>query len=60
MQSEVSIVALYEGMPHFTEQLATYERAGFELSGMYPVIIDRPTLRTIEFDAVLVRASAVR
>ena len=60
MQSEVSIVALYEGMPHFTEQLATYERAGFELAGMYPVIIDRPTLRTIEFDAVLVRASAVR
>lgn len=59
MQSEVSIVPLYEGMPHFTEQLATYERAGFELSGMYPVIIDRPTLRTIEFDALLVRAGAV-
>ncbi len=60
MQSEVSMVPLYEGMPHFTEQLMTYERAGFELAGMYPVIIDRPTLRTVEFDAVLVRAGAVR
>lgn len=59
MQSEVSIVPLYEGMPHYTDQLATYERAGFQLSGMYPVIIDRPTARTIEFDALLVRADGV-
>ncbi|UMG94063.1 FkbM family methyltransferase [Nocardioides sp. TF02-7] len=58
MQSEVSMLPLYEGMPHHTEQLATYEAAGFELAGMYPVIVDRPTLRVVEFDALLVRSPA--
>ena len=60
MQSEVSMVPLYEGMPHFTEQLATYERAGFELTGMFPVIRDGRTMRVIEFDAMMVRTAAVR
>lgn len=59
MQSEVSMVPLYEGMPHFTEQLATYERAGFGLTGMFPVIRDGTTMRVIEFDAMMVRAAAV-
>ncbi len=31
LQSELSVVPLYENMPHFLESLATYERAGFEL-----------------------------
>lgn len=59
MQSEVSMVPLYEGMPHFTEQLSTYERAGFELTGMFPVVRDGGTLRVIEFDAMMVRAAAM-
>ncbi len=58
MQSELSVVPLYEGMPHLTEQLSTYEAAGFQLTGMFPVIIDRATMRVIEFDAVMVRAGA--
>jgi hypothetical protein len=37
------------------EQLAVYEAAGFGLTGMFPVIVDRPTKRVIEFDAVFVR-----
>ena len=60
MQSEVSLVPLYEGMPHLTEQLSTYQAAGFELTGMFPVIVDRSTMRVIEFDAVMIRTSAVR
>jgi FkbM family methyltransferase len=60
MQSEVSQVPLYDGMPHLTEQLATYEAAGFGLTGMFPVILDRPTMRVIEFDAIMVRPDAVR
>jgi FkbM family methyltransferase len=59
MQSEVSQVPLYDGMPHMTEQLATYEAAGFGLTGMFPVIMDRPTMRVIEFDAIMVRLDAV-
>lgn len=58
MQSEVSIVPLYEGMPHFTDQLRTYERHGFELTGMFPVVRDQKTLRVIEFDAMMVRTAA--
>ena len=60
MQSEVSMVPLYEGMPHFTEQLATYENAGFGLTGMFPVVRDESTLRVIEFDAMMVRTGARR
>jgi hypothetical protein len=59
MQSEVSQVPLYDGMPHLTEQLATYEAAGFALTGMFPVILDRPTMRVIEFDAIMVRLDAL-
>lgn len=55
MQSEVSILALYDGMPHYTDQLSTYENAGFGIAGLYPVILDQPSGRVIEFDALLVR-----
>ena len=60
MQSEMSLVPLYDGMPHLTEQLTTYEAAGFQVTGMFPVIIDRPTMRVIEFDTVMVRAGALQ
>ncbi len=35
MQSEVSQVPLYQGMPHLTDQLAIYEAAGFGLTGIF-------------------------
>ena len=57
MQSEVSQVPLYDGMPHLTDQLRIYEAAGFGLSGIFPVVVDRETLRVIEFDAVMVRTA---
>lgn len=60
MQSEVSALPIYEGVPRLTEQLTVYESAGFELTGMFPVIMDRPTMRVIEFDAVMIRVSALR
>jgi FkbM family methyltransferase len=59
MQSEMSLVPLYEGMPHLTEQLSTYEAAGFRVTGMFPVVFDRETLRVIELDAVMVRDGAL-
>ena len=60
LQSEMSLVALYDGMPHLTEQLATFEAAGFQVTGMFPVVFERATMRVIEFDAVMVRADAVK
>lgn len=59
MQSEVSCVPIYEGMPRMAEQLTEYESAGFEVAGMFPVSRHHETLRVIEFDVVMVRAQAV-
>jgi FkbM family methyltransferase len=53
LQSEVSIVPLYEGMSHWTENVALYEQAGFVMAGMFPVTLDY--LRVIEFDCLMVR-----
>jgi FkbM family methyltransferase len=55
LQSEVSCIAIYDGMPHLTEQIAAYEEAGFTVAGMYPVSRDRSGLAVIEFDLLAVR-----
>ena len=55
MQSEVSVIPLYENTPSWIEALDAYKRAGFELSGLFPVSFDEQ-MRVIEFDAVLIRA----
>jgi hypothetical protein len=54
----VSCLPIYEGMPRMTEQLDTYEAAGFAISAMFPVSHHRKTLRAIEFDVVMVRPDA--
>lgn len=54
MQSEVSMVPIYEGMPRFAEQLGIYEAAGFETTGLFQVSRDKRTLRVIEFDLVMI------
>jgi FkbM family methyltransferase len=58
MQSEVSCLPIYEGMPQLEEQLREYRAAGFDIAGLFPVSMHRPTLRVLEFDAVLVRQEA--
>jgi FkbM family methyltransferase len=59
MQSEVSCVPIYDGMPRLTDQIAAYEAAGFEITGMFPVTRHRASLRVIEFDVTMVRTEAV-
>jgi len=58
MQSEVSCLPIYEGMPQLEEQLGVYRQAGFDIAGLFPVSLHRPTLRVLEFDAILVRQEA--
>ncbi len=55
LQSEVSCIPIYEGMPHLTDQIAAYEEAGFAAAGMFPVTWDHETLAVIEFDLLMVR-----
>lgn len=54
LQSEVSVIQLYDNSPRWHEALAEYSAAGFGLSGLFPVSFDDES-RVIEFDAVLVR-----
>jgi FkbM family methyltransferase len=59
MQSELALMTIYEGMPRLPDALGTYEAAGFEVTGLYPVSRERRTGRVLEFDCVMVRADAV-
>jgi FkbM family methyltransferase len=56
LQSEVSVVPIYENMPHWTSSILAYEQAGFHVCGMFPV--SRDNGRVIEFDCIMARARA--
>ena len=57
MQSELSLLSVYEEMPHMLTALAVYQRSGFEVTGIFPVTRERCTGRLVELDCVMVRAS---
>jgi hypothetical protein len=46
-------------MARLPEQVAAYEGAGFETTGMFPVSRDEKSLRVIEFDVVMIRTRAL-
>lgn len=48
IQSEVSLIPIYEGMSHWTNSIAAYEASGFSVVGMIPV--NRDGIRVIEYD----------
>ena len=53
LQSEVSVVPLYEGAPDWHEALKVYEHYGFTVAALYPVnLIEN---RVIEYDCILVK-----
>lgn len=37
MLSELSLIPLYEGMPHYLDVLSVYNAGGFSVSGLYPI-----------------------
>src|SRR5699024_10673372 len=59
MQSEVALLQIYEGMPRLPPAIETYEGAGFEVTGMFPVTREKDTGRVLEFDCVLARAGTL-
>ena len=59
MQSEVALMEIYKGMPRMPEALRAYEEAGFEIAALYPVSRQTRTARVLEYDCVMVRASAL-
>ncbi len=54
LQSEISVIPLYEGMTHYTEALAYYERLGFQLEDMF--VVSRRGSRPVEYDCLMTRA----
>jgi FkbM family methyltransferase len=60
LQSEISSVPLYEGMPRMAEAISTFEAGGFETTGIFPVTRDTERLRIIEFDIIMIRVEALR
>jgi FkbM family methyltransferase len=55
LQSEVSVIPLYEGMPDYLDALALYRKLGFEPTGFFPIFHSPTSHHVIEFDAVLTR-----
>ena len=55
MQTEASVIGIYQGMPNYVEAIAVVEALGFELSGLYTVSRDK-ALRLVEFDCVFINS----
>jgi FkbM family methyltransferase len=56
IQSEISVVPLYEGMPHYTESLLNYEELGFQLMDLF-VVNRTPNDGVLEYDCLMIRKS---
>jgi FkbM family methyltransferase len=54
LQSELSLIPIYDGMPEAYDLLKTFRDNDFYISGMYPVNRDK-TMAVIEYDCVLVK-----
>ena len=53
IQTEVSFLPIYEGMPTFADAIAHINSVGFDVTGLFPVSRDRHR-RVREFDCVAV------
>lgn len=53
LQTEVSVIGIYEDMPSMSDSLRVMGGHNFGLAGLFPVTQD-PDLRVVEFDAVFV------
>lgn len=54
LQSELSLISVYEGMDDVYGILKDFHKGGFYISGMYPINRDE-SLAVIEYDCVLVK-----
>jgi hypothetical protein len=52
-QSELAHKNLYKGAPHWTEVIDEYEKAGFLLAGLFPII--RDGYQYVESDCLMVK-----
>ncbi len=55
IESELSVIPLYEGMPDYLEALTFYRHLGFEPTGIFPLERNKKNGHVLEFEAVLTR-----
>jgi FkbM family methyltransferase len=55
LQSEISILPLYEGMPDYLKTITEYRKEGFEITSLHPVTRDDNTMFLVEMDCVMKR-----
>ncbi len=53
LQSEISVLPTYSGMPSYTAAIAIYESSGFEIAALCPVNFHDE--RVVEFDCLLLK-----
>jgi FkbM family methyltransferase len=56
IQSEISVIPLYDHMPHYTESLVRYERLGFALVDLF--VVNRRDGFVVEYDCMMARPGA--
>jgi len=54
LQSEVSVVPIYHGMPHYTDALRRYEEAGFDLRDLFVAGL-MSNGNVMEYDALMLK-----
>jgi FkbM family methyltransferase len=60
LESELSVLPLYEGAPAWLEALAVYAAGGFSPTGFFPVIRNPSSLVLSELDCVMARHARLR
>jgi FkbM family methyltransferase len=58
LQSEISMVPIYKGMPHYLESLNVYESMNFVPSNFFLVNRQPASLMAVEMDCIMVKRSA--
>ncbi len=53
LQTELSVINIYENMPSMLEVITYLDNLGFKMAGMFPVSRDQ-NMKVVEFDAVFV------
>jgi len=56
LQSETSVIPIYHSIPHITESISFFEKAGFEIAGLHPVNLEDASLRVIEYDLLMLNS----
>ncbi|MGL5804975.1 MAG: FkbM family methyltransferase [Xenococcaceae cyanobacterium] len=59
LQTEVSVIPLYQDSPNYLESIERLNQMQFELVDLIPVCRDEKNMRIIEFDCVMSKVNSI-